>query len=172
MYRCRGSLASDYGWRCVQAAAALRAGASVARTLCSLALAGLGFGLFGFLLWYGSSYQAPPWMVWLLPVMAILLLAAFLAKDSEIGLGPESVQTETLSRGLCPCCWELIAGIPPDADGFTMCPECGSAWRLPEPAPDRAPPMTCRACGYDLHGLDPDDRGVVTCPECGDVWIR
>jgi len=35
-----------------------------------------------------------------------------------------------LVAGLCPHCAHGIAGIPSESDGCTVCPECGSAWRV------------------------------------------
>lgn len=32
--------------------------------------------------------------------------------------------------GLCPACAYRIHGCEPEADGCTVCPECGAAWRL------------------------------------------
>lgn len=32
--------------------------------------------------------------------------------------------------GLCLCCDYDLAGLPTEADGCTVCPECGAAWRL------------------------------------------
>ncbi|MEM9374417.1 MAG: hypothetical protein AAGA55_12315 [Planctomycetota bacterium] len=34
-----------------------------------------------------------------------------------------------LDAGLCPHCAHGIAGIPPESDGCTVCPECAAAWR-------------------------------------------
>lgn len=35
-----------------------------------------------------------------------------------------------LEYDLCPHCAHGLGGIPPEADGCTVCPECGSAWRI------------------------------------------
>lgn len=42
----------------------------------------------------------------------------------------------TLRKSVCPHCRFSIAGIPPDPDGCTVCPECGAAWKLPPPPPN------------------------------------
>ncbi len=34
---------------------------------------------------------------------------------------------------LCLCCGYGLAGVPPQQDGCTVCPECGAAWVLPRP---------------------------------------
>ncbi len=39
--------------------------------------------------------------------------------------------TAWLGLGLCPACGYSIAEIEPEEDGCRVCPECGSAWRLP-----------------------------------------
>lgn len=36
-----------------------------------------------------------------------------------------------LARSLCPACGYSLAGSEPADDGCTVCPECGTAWRLP-----------------------------------------
>jgi hypothetical protein len=33
---------------------------------------------------------------------------------------------------VCPTCLYDLRGIPSESDGCTACPECGSAWRLPD----------------------------------------
>lgn len=35
------------------------------------------------------------------------------------------------SLGLCGACAYRLRAVPPDTDGCTVCPECGSAWKLP-----------------------------------------
>lgn len=39
------------------------------------------------------------------------------------------------SVGLCPTCDHDLASRPPEDDGCTLCPECGSAWRMRDDAP-------------------------------------
>ncbi len=34
---------------------------------------------------------------------------------------------------LCPACSYTLADTAPDREGFTICPECGGAWRVPAP---------------------------------------
>ena len=36
-----------------------------------------------------------------------------------------------LAAPMCPACHHLLTGVPAQADGCTVCPECGAAWRLP-----------------------------------------
>ena len=40
---------------------------------------------------------------------------------------------QLLRRGLCPCCAFELGTIQHEADGCTVCPECGAAWRLDTP---------------------------------------
>ncbi len=42
-----------------------------------------------------------------------------------------------LDAGLCAQCLYRVKGLRPEPDGCTLCPECGSAWRVFEPAADR-----------------------------------
>lgn len=39
------------------------------------------------------------------------------------------------SHGYCPSCGYALADIPAADDGCTVCPECGSAWRINAPFP-------------------------------------
>lgn len=41
---------------------------------------------------------------------------------------------EVLAAGKCPVCSQCLPTGAVEADGCTVCPECGSAWRLPEPS--------------------------------------
>ena len=41
---------------------------------------------------------------------------------------------EVKRRSLCPACHYDIAGCAAQADGCTVCPECGAAWRVGKPA--------------------------------------
>lgn len=41
----------------------------------------------------------------------------------------EITRARLLARGVCPCCLYSLAGLKPDPDGCTTCPECGSGWR-------------------------------------------
>lgn len=34
------------------------------------------------------------------------------------------------AEGKCACCEYEIAGLPPESDDCTVCPECGAAWRV------------------------------------------
>jgi hypothetical protein len=47
------------------------------------------------------------------------------------------------AMGLCPACGYGIRGVPSEADGCTVCPECGAAWRVPpNPASQTSAPST------------------------------
>jgi len=42
-----------------------------------------------------------------------------------------AVRARTMRHGSqCPQCWYDLVGLEPEADGCTVCPECGTAWRL------------------------------------------
>lgn len=41
----------------------------------------------------------------------------------------EVTRARLLARGVCPCCLYSLAGLKPEPDGCTTCPECGSGWR-------------------------------------------
>lgn len=172
LVRPRSRFVGDYERRCLMASRAIQTHSIRPRllwTLASLAVGAVILVLFVLLTVYA---RAPLWTLWLFLPMAVSVLVAYVVWGGATAIPPATIETDTLARGLCPTCWELLAGVSPDPDGLTHCAECGSAWRLPPATADDEVPASCRACGYDLHGLDPDDRGAVTCPECGDVWIR
>lgn len=173
VYRPRTRRVGAYGDVCYSASAAIhQPGRGRAAGVMLACFAG-GVVLAVIAIMVANALGALPWWGYgFVVLLAGLVFIGFAAGVSDLGITPEEIELATLSHGLCPSCWELIHGLPAGDDGCTSCPECGSAWRLPEPAPDRLPPPACRACGYDLRGLDPDDRGVITCPECGDVWVR
>ena len=45
---------------------------------------------------------------------------------------PINGRDSLLTSGICPACAYWIAGVPPESDGCTVCPECGAAWRMPD----------------------------------------
>lgn len=49
--------------------------------------------------------------------------------------GPINGRDSLLTSDICPACAYRIAGVPPEPDGCTVCPECGAAWRM-EHGPD------------------------------------
>jgi hypothetical protein len=169
LYRPRGFQRSDYGNRCLLIDVVLRRRASWARLLLSLGLCGVGLGLFFFVLFFPWIQPTPVWAYGALVVIAVSLFAAFLVRSSDVAIRPASIEAETLSRGICPSCWELIHYIQPGDDGCTMCPDCGSSWRVPPPT--KSTPMSCPACRYSFVGLEQETPGVVRCPECGEVCI-
>lgn len=46
---------------------------------------------------------------------------------------PHAIRRTLLSR-LCPACEFSLRDLLPQADGCTVCPECGAAWKIPEGA--------------------------------------
>ena len=60
-----------------------------------------------------------------------------------------------LSLGRCASCGYDLSHHHPEADGCSVCPECGAAWRL----------RHCPNCGREFDDVLPD-----ACPECG--WRR
>lgn len=67
------------------------------------------------------------------------------------------------SGGVCPVCETDIGGAIAEADGFTTCPKCSSAWKV-------GVPVECPRCEYDLRGVPATIEGVTTCPECSETW--
>jgi len=125
---------SDYGFACRDAATSIRQPGQTrsAAVMVACFLAAAAVFLIG--LTIGNATGPAPWLQYVVLVLfAVLLFSGFAAGVSDLFADPEQIQRATLGKGLCPSCWELLEGIPPDTDGCTMCPECGSSWRLPEP---------------------------------------
>jgi len=60
-----------------------------------------------------------------------------------------------ISLGRCASCGYDLSHHHPEADGCTVCPECGAAWLL----------RHCPDCGREFDDVLPD-----ACPDCG--WRR
>lgn len=80
---------------------------------------------------YGISmpWLWAPFFVWMLIKLALygILKARMRAGGSE-----NALVRAMLKERHCPSCAYLLKGLPADpADGCTVCPECGGAWRLP-----------------------------------------
>ena len=56
-----------------------------------------------------------------------LAMAAFLARQTWASAG--AARAAMLGVGACPNCAFGIGGLPPEADGCVVCPECSAAWR-------------------------------------------
>jgi hypothetical protein len=74
--------------------------------------------------------------LWPLRIIAGLLVVGLLITIARArgitapGIAPvEVARARLLARGVCPCCLYSLAGLKPDPDGCTTCPECGSGWR-------------------------------------------
>ena len=135
LYRPARNHIDNYAARCHRAAESIYTTVSGKGAWMSATLIAVGIGLFLFMLWYGAldPLGTPPWVYALIPAMALALFAGFLFRRGDLLVKRVTIEQATLAQGLCPSCWELLEGIPPDSDGCTMCPECGSSWRLPEP---------------------------------------
>lgn len=54
---------------------------------------------------------------------------------------PINGRDSLLTSGVCPACAYRIAGVPPEHDGCTVCPECGAAWRMQHGPDGRVAPV-------------------------------
>lgn len=43
---------------------------------------------------------------------------------------PQHAKAAMFRAGLCPACVYQISEVPVDAEGCTICPECGAAWKI------------------------------------------
>lgn len=164
LFRARRRVEGDYATRCNEAALAIHATVSGRGALMSLLVLAVGAAAFVAVIQSArTSLGASPIIYAVLPIVAFTILGAFMVRCGEVLVRRDTIESETLARGLCPSCWAGLAGLHRGDDGCTMCAECGSSWRVPEPA------KCCARCGYRLSGLRPDDRGALCCPECGKV---
>lgn len=58
--------------------------------------------------------------------------------NRSLGSKPERVVSALRNQYRCATCAYALRGIPPDPDGCTTCPECGSAWRFPTSPPSQS----------------------------------
>lgn len=77
-----------------------------------------------------SAFIVPPMVQWFV-IVPVLLVGTITgvqrsSKDDSIRL----VSDGLLDLGRCGSCSHPIASLPCEADGCTICPECGAAWRL------------------------------------------
>ena len=66
-----------------------------------------------------------------LGLVAVMLVSAW---HTARRLRSAATVAEFLGGEGCASCGYSLAGLPPAPDGCTVCPECGSAWKLPEPS--------------------------------------
>lgn len=67
------------------------------------------------------------------PPLAILLLIALSIFLTASKIWIPAVARAWLAAGECPSCRYKIDTLEPEADGCTVCPECGAGWRLTGP---------------------------------------
>jgi uncharacterized Zn finger protein (UPF0148 family) len=72
-------------------------------------------------------------------LMIVFAIASFFY--GTLGIDPKIARTHLLRRGVCPCCSDELwnEDVEHDDEGRTICPSCGSRWRV-EPNPAAAPP--------------------------------
>lgn len=65
-------------------------------------------------------------------LIILALVAVYMFTSS--GLPHETMIKELLARSRCASCGFDLVGVPPDDEGLSRCPECGSRWRIaPKP---------------------------------------
>jgi hypothetical protein len=78
-----------------------------------------------------------------LAVLMLLIAASIFLTASKIWI--PAVARSWLAQGECPSCRYTIDTLEPEADGCTVCPECGAGWRVGPPASE--PPTSVGAKG-------------------------
>ncbi len=73
----------------------------------------MGFSLLGFLVLGIMFVGVPLWVLF-----------------SGIGRPADQAKILLLDEGLCATCARSLSGLSAEADGCTVCPECGAAWRI------------------------------------------
>ncbi len=79
----------------------------------------------------GRAYDVPDWAF----VLILGVVVAVFAWSVWPGRVGRTVARDRVARGSCGSCGYWIRGLRIEGDGCTVCPECGSAWRI---AADRA----------------------------------
>ncbi|MEM8757285.1 MAG: hypothetical protein AAGF47_05840 [Planctomycetota bacterium] len=96
-------------------------------------LAALGLGY-----WVRSTWFTPGWFDWAFVIVMSLVfyggLAVLIAFGNSRLRTKDAGQRELLPLGRCAACAFGLRSIPSEEDGCTVCPECGSAWRVHAPA--------------------------------------
>jgi uncharacterized Zn finger protein (UPF0148 family) len=156
LWRYRGAAKSDDE---VQRGIALRAAQIHANEYQRMAAL---LGLLAPLLLIGLFAAGLPSYLLVAPIILLLLVTVHLYGKRVARMITPSVRITLLSEGCCASCAYDLAGIPPEADGCTVCPECDAAWRIePEMLEARAarerlhpPPKPCA----DEVSSDLEDR--------------
>ncbi len=71
-------------------------------------------------------------------VLGFLILAAAITRPRTLNrermkLTRELEMYKAQFQGVCLICEYNLAGLQPESDGCTVCPECGGAWRIQDP---------------------------------------
>jgi hypothetical protein len=67
------------------------------------------------------------------PAYAEFVAVAFLVVVSigiSLNVRRRHLDAAMRAAGICPACGYELKGLPMESKGFTLCPECGGAWRL------------------------------------------
>jgi hypothetical protein len=111
------------------------------RRIAGGAACGLGVGLMA--LFAARNAMDPVDSARIGPFLAVLLGLAAAWGFFRVGVAPpryEAAARMIALNRVCICCGYDLAGLPPDPDGLTTCPECAAAWRLPSPDPPHPSP--------------------------------
>lgn len=98
----------------------------------------------GLALWFVAMWTAVQWAMvlsrgsrasaeWLLFIVFFGGLLVWMPATGWLAgvfLRPHRVKTR-LRAGMCASCCYVMSGLPGAEDGCTVCPECGSAWKMP-----------------------------------------
>jgi hypothetical protein len=93
------------------------------------------------------QYQVPHWSIIAVSVVLFaglalvywnaafpldaIILALFVGLGSGYTSRPRAMAAAYIKHGHCPGCAYRLIEVPRQADGCTICPECGAAWRVP-----------------------------------------
>lgn len=157
LYRPPKRAKSEYAERCSTASREILNPVRAKGLLLMCALTAAAIVLVGRMAYiFAENLTGPLWPVLAyLPPIAFLLLAALLFHRGDSLVRRSAIEECTLAKGLCPSCWELLAGLPAEADGCTLCPECGAAWRLTSAASAPAPARHSRPSPAPAHSAAP-----------------
>lgn len=85
-----------------------------------------------------NASGSPGWSVHLVLVISIVALVLPFWKWANSRTRLRFTRL-VLEQGHCPSCGYALADIPAADDGCTVCPECGSAWRISPPDTSSTP---------------------------------
>lgn len=87
--------------------------------------------LMGYIAGGGSPFERQTWVAFPVIIVTFVGTATIVAWWRANWSDGRTAKSSCLAACICPSCGYQLTEIPRQADGCTVCPECGAAWRLP-----------------------------------------